>query len=259
MSAAPLLAAALLGTAPVADAPAADTGRPNVVVILADDMGLGDVGAFNPSSRIPTPHLDRLAAGGIRLTDAHAPAAWCTPTRYSLLTGRYPFRGRPWKWDGAPEIDEDTPTLPGMFRDAGYRTAMVGKWHLGFVTPDGTDLPKRRDVEHLGGPVDRGFDSWFGITVSLDGPPYYYVRDRRAVVPCRRTRSGRGRRRGGARFRATSGGPAASPRGSRIKTSCRTSATRSCGSSKTPRRAQNTAIGRSSSTSPSPPPTRRGR
>ena len=188
MTAAPLaplllVAPLLLGPAAAPDAAAGPPpARPNVVVILADDMGLGDVRAFNPDSKIPTPHLDRLAAGGIRLTDAHAPAAWCTPTRYSLLTGRYPFRGRPWKWDGPPQIAADVPTLPGLFRGTGYRTAMVGKWHLGFVTPDGGTLPPHRDVEHRGGPVDRGFDRWFGITVSLDGPPYYYVRDRRAVV-----------------------------------------------------------------------------
>ena len=173
---------ALLLAAPARSGAGEPPARPNVVLILADDLGLGDVGAFNPASKIPTPHLDRLAAGGVRLTDAHAPAAWCTPTRYSLLTGRYPFRGRPWAWDGPPEIDAGTPTLPGLFRDAGYRTAMVGKWHLGFVTPGGGELPPHRDAEHRGGPVDRGFGSWFGITVSLDGPPYYYVRDRRAVV-----------------------------------------------------------------------------
>lgn len=174
MTAAVLLAAAVAGGAP--------PDRPNVVVILADDLGYGDVGAFNPDGKIPTPHLDRLAVGGIRLTDAHSPAAWCTPTRYSLLTGRYPFRGRPWAWDGPPEIAAAVPTLPGPFRSAGYSTAMVGKWHLGFETPDGGVLPPHRNDEHRGGPVDRGFDRWFGITVSLDGPPYYYVRDRTAVV-----------------------------------------------------------------------------
>ena len=179
-----LLAPLLLAGPAVPPAASQDPpARPNVVVILADDMGFGDAGAFNPDSKIPTPNIDRLAAGGMRLTDAHAPAAWCTPTRYSLLTGRYPFRGRPWKWDGPPEIDAGTPTLPGLFQSAGYRTAMVGKWHLGFVTPEGGELPPHRDAEHRGGPVDRGFGSWFGITVSLDGPPYYYVRGRRAVTP----------------------------------------------------------------------------
>ncbi|MEM9701722.1 MAG: sulfatase-like hydrolase/transferase, partial [Planctomycetota bacterium] len=179
-----LLSASLLTPTEVVGAQAESAGaRPNVLVILADDLGYGDVGANNPDSKIPTPHLDRLAAVGMRFTDAHSPAAWCTPTRYSLLTGRYSRRGRPWKWAGPPQIEEGAATLPGIFQAAGYRTAMVGKWHLGVVTPDGQPLPKEdRDVEHRGGPVDRGFDSYFGIDVSLDGPPYYYIRDRRAVV-----------------------------------------------------------------------------
>lgn len=179
-----LLAAAALapGGPPAVGSGVGSVDRPNVVVILADDMGYGDAGANNPQSKIPTPHLDRLAAQSLRLTDAHSPAAWCTPTRYSLLTGKYSQRGRPWKWAGPPQIHADTPTLPGVFQAAGYQTAMVGKWHLGFVTPDGKPLGKNRDVEHRGGPADRGFDRYFGIDVSLDGPPYYYLRDRRAVV-----------------------------------------------------------------------------
>ena len=170
----------LLAAGPAPSEPPPD--RPNVVLILADDMGYGDAGAFNPNSKIPTPHLDRLAAGGMRLTDAHSPAAWCTPTRYSLLTGEYSVRGRPWVWDGPPQIAAETPTLPGAFQNAGYRTAMVGKWHLGFQDSDGEAVNRDRSVEHRGGPADRGFGSFFGIPVSLDGPPYYYVRDRRAVV-----------------------------------------------------------------------------
>ena len=151
--------------------------RPNVVVILADDLGWGDVRAFNPGSQIPTPHLDRLAAGGMRLTDAHSPAAWCTPTRYSLLTGRYSFRGRPWDWVKQPVIAPHTPTLPGTLAAAGYRTAMVGKWHLGF------DVDDARAGMHTGGPVDRGFETYFGIPASLDIPPYYYLRGDRPAAP----------------------------------------------------------------------------
>ena len=175
------MTALLLALLAAGPAQAEPPDRPNVVLILADDMGYGDVGAFNANCKIPTPHLDRLAAGGMRLTDAHSPAAWCTPTRYSLLTGEYSFRGRPWAWDGPPEIPADTPTLPGVFRSAGYRTAMVGKWHLGFEDPAGDAVDRGRSVEHRGGPVDRGFGSFFGIPVSLDGPPYYYIRGRRAV------------------------------------------------------------------------------
>ena len=182
-----LFAAALAGSPGTGDPPATGeerrtADRPNVVVILADDMGWGDVRANNPASKIPTPHLDRLAAGGMRLTDGHAPAAWCTPTRYSLLTGRYPLRGRPWNSDRRPIIPPDVPTLPGTFAKAGYRTAMVGKWHLGFETEEGTPLSDARAERHRGGPVDRGFGSYFGIPVSLDIPPYYYLRGDRAVV-----------------------------------------------------------------------------
>ncbi|QDT14561.1 sulfatase family protein [Alienimonas californiensis] len=185
-----LLAAAVLAPAdpagPAAQQPAADRpadARPNVVVILADDMGWGDLGANNPDSKIPTPHLDELAARGLRLTDAHSPAAWCTPTRYSLLTGRYSRRGRPWDWNERPQIPEGTPTLGSVFADAGYRTAMVGKWHLGFEGPDGKPLSEERTGEHRGGPVDRGFADYFGIPASLDIPPYYFLHHRAAVDP----------------------------------------------------------------------------
>ncbi|MFH5803633.1 arylsulfatase [Alienimonas sp. DA493] len=180
-----LLAAALAPAEPAVQQSAAGptAKRPNVVVILADDLGWGDLGANNPDSKIPTPHLDRLAARGLRLTDAHSPAAWCTPTRYSLLTGRYSRRGRPWDWNQRPQISEGTPTLGSVFADAGYRTAMVGKWHLGFTGPEGEPLSEDRTEEHRGGPVDRGFASWFGIPASLDIPPYYFLRDRTPAGP----------------------------------------------------------------------------
>ena len=108
---------------------------PNVVVILADDLGYGDIAAYNPDSKIPTPHFDRLAREGLRFTDAHSPDGVCTPTRYGLLTGRYAWRTRLKRGvlTGAapPLIDSDRLTLAGMLRSQGYLTAMVGKWHLG--------------------------------------------------------------------------------------------------------------------------------
>jgi len=156
--------------------PALAAGPPHVVVILVDDMGYGDLRAYNPRSKIPTPHLDRLAAEGMRFTDAHAPGPLCHPSRYGLMTGRYPFRTDVSRWPTRPLIDEGQVTLPSMLRDAGYATAMVGKWHLGFAE-DGYDKPLR------GGPVDRGFDSFFGIRASTDIPPYFYIRGDRAVTP----------------------------------------------------------------------------
>lgn len=157
-----------------AELPAADS-RPNIVLILADDLGYGDARCYNPHSRIPTPHIDRLAERGMRFTDAHAPGTVCVPTRYGLLTGRYPFR-QDYEWSEGGLIPKDRPTLASLLRQNGYRTAMVGKWHLGFEQPDG------HGGVHREGPVDRGFDSYFGLPASLDIPPYYFIRDRHPVA-----------------------------------------------------------------------------
>ncbi len=150
--------------------------RPNVVVILADDMGYGDPASFNADSRIPTPHIDRLAEEGTRFTDAHAPGAWCVPSRYGLLTGRYPCRKGAFRPGEKPVVAAERATLASFLKDEGYRTAMVGKWHLGFEGGPRGGVPLR------GGPLDRGFDSFFGIHASLDIPPYFYIRDRRPVA-----------------------------------------------------------------------------
>ena len=157
-------------------AAAADPDRPHVVIILVDDMGYGDPGCFNPESKIATPHIDRLAKQGMRFTDAHAPGPLCHLSRYGLLTGRYPFRAEVGKWGRRPVIDEDQATLATLARDQGYRTAMVGKWHLGFQE-QGYDQPLP------GGPVDRGFETFFGIRASTDIPPYFYIRNNLAVQP----------------------------------------------------------------------------
>jgi arylsulfatase A-like enzyme len=156
--------------------PATAARPPHIIVILVDDMGYGDLHSYNPRSKIPTPHIDRLAAEGMRFTDAHAPGPLCHPSRYGLMTGRYPFRTNISRWPSQPLIDEGQVTLPSMLRDAGYTTAMVGKWHLGFAE-NGYDRALR------GGPVDRGFDSYFGIRASTDIPPYFYIRGDRAVAP----------------------------------------------------------------------------
>ena len=149
--------------------------RPNIVVILADDLGYGDPGCYNPRSRIATPHIDRLALEGMRFTDAHAPGPLCHPSRYGLLTGRHPFRTDVSKWPKQPLIEERQPTIASILKAAGYRTAMVGKWHLGFAE-NGYDQPLP------GGPVHRGFDTFFGFRASTDIPPYFYLRGDRAVA-----------------------------------------------------------------------------
>jgi len=155
---------------------AGEKPHPHVVVILVDDMGYGDVGCYNPESKIPTPHINRLAAEGMRFTDAHAAGPLCHPSRYGLLTGRLPFRTDVSKWPTQPLIDDGQVTIASLLRDAGHATAMVGKWHLGF-TENGYDKPL------LGGPVDRGFQQFFGIRASTDIPPYFYIRGNRAVRP----------------------------------------------------------------------------
>ena len=109
---------------------------PNIIYILADDMGYGDMGCNNPDSKIPTPHLDLLAGEGMRFTDAHAPSSVCTPSRYALLTGRYAWRtplknSVLWPYD-PPLIEPGCLTAPELLRRQGYRTACIGKWHLGW-------------------------------------------------------------------------------------------------------------------------------
>jgi arylsulfatase A-like enzyme len=155
-----------------------DAARPpHVVFVLADDMGYGDPAFGRRGAKIATPNLDRLAAEGVRFTDAHASGAWCVPSRYGLLTGRYAARRTRLRPALEAVIEAGTATLPGALQQLGYRTAMVGKWHLGFDNGEALDYAELR-----GGPCDRGFDSYFGIPSSLDIPPYYYVRDRRAVA-----------------------------------------------------------------------------
>lgn len=153
-----------------------DEPLPNVLLILVDDMGYGDLPSFNPESKIPTPVIDQLAEGGMRFTDAHATGPLCHPSRYGLITGRYPFRTDLSVWRKKATIEANRPTIASFMGSAGYHTAMVGKWHLGF-DEKGYDQPLE------GGPFDRGFDSYFGIRASTDIPPYFYIRNDRAVAP----------------------------------------------------------------------------
>jgi len=168
--------------------------RPNIVFILADDLGYGDVACFNPESKVPTPHLDRLASERMRFVDAHSPSSVCTPTRYGLLTGRYCWRSRlknqvlgPW---GQTLIEEGRLTVPALLRQHGYATACIGKWHLGWdwATKDGRSPasgPNRlSNVDFTkaiaNGPTTRGFDSYFGTDVP-NYPPYCHIENDRTV------------------------------------------------------------------------------
>ena len=148
---------------------------PNIIYIMVDDMGYGDIKAFNPESKIATPQLDKLAESGMIFVDAHASASSCVTSRYGLLTGRYPFRAKSLNWRKEPLIEEGRMTIASVLQKNGYYTGMVGKWHLGFDYSDYSNL--------TGGPVDRGFDYYFGISRSLDQSDYYYIENRKATEP----------------------------------------------------------------------------
>ena len=178
---------------------------PNIVYILADDLGYGDVSAYNPEGKIRTPNIDKLAARGMRFTDAHSPSSVCTPTRYAIMTGRYPWRSRlpvgVLRGYSRPLIEEERPTVASMLRSRGYRTGVVGKWHLGLgwtpkpehagrladpmygirdeMDPAHIDLDKPMTA----GPNSVGFDYSFVLPASLDMPPYAYVENHRLVEP----------------------------------------------------------------------------
>lgn len=192
-----LLALAALGCASRLTA-----APPNVVVILADDLGYGDVRCLNPAGKIATPNLDKLAAAGMTFTDAHTPSAVCTPTRYGLMTGRYCWRTR--LQSGvlgglSPRlIEPGRETLASLLKKAGYETGCVGKWHLGmdWVRKPGKSVTElniepREQVSNVeydkpiaNGPTAVGFDSYFGIAASLDMVPYAYIKnDRLTAAP----------------------------------------------------------------------------
>ena len=164
-------------------AEAAKPARPNIVFILADDMGYGDLRCYNDKSKVPTPNMDRLAKQGMRFTDVHTPSSVCTPTRYGVLTGRYAWRTRLKRGvlfgDSPALIDTKRMTLASLLKKAGYHTAGVGKWHLGLGAAVKTDYFKPLHPC----PTDYGFDYYFGIPASLDFEPYVYIENDRAVAP----------------------------------------------------------------------------
>ncbi len=156
---------------------------PNIVFILADDMGYGDIGIYNPGSKIPTPFLDRLAQEGMRFTDAHSGSGVCTPTRYGLVTGRYSWRTRLkrgvlWPPDDKPLIDPERLTVAGLLKRADYHTACIGKWHLGIEWGRDEQGEVDFNLPLLFGPTDVGFDEFFGIAGSLDMIPYVFYHNR---------------------------------------------------------------------------------
>jgi arylsulfatase A len=183
------------------------TLRPDIVFILADDMGYGDVQVLNPQSRIPTPNMNRLAGEGTSFTDAHSSSSVCTSSRYSILTGRYCWRTALPRGVFAgyepPLIEPTRLTMAGMLRDAGYRTVAVGKWHLGlgYGVRAGYDAEMDRPLpwptatrdfeEHIeftqpltGGPLALGFDEFFGTSgCPTCQPPYAWIEGDRFVEP----------------------------------------------------------------------------
>lgn len=195
--------------------PADAQQRPNIIIILADDLGYGDVQSFNPSGKIRTPNIDLLAAGGMRFTDAHSSSGICTPSRYTLLTGRYHWRSRLQqgiveKWE-KPLIVPERVTIAGIAKQNGYKTAAMGKWHLGWnwpieekdrqhFTKFGSFEGRPKDPEPQmiatdedraawartfarpikGGPLAVGFDTYFGTDVP-NWPPFCFIRDEKTV------------------------------------------------------------------------------
>ena len=188
-----------LATYFVAILPGLEAKVPNILLILADDLGYGDVGCYNPKSKVPTPNLDKLANEGIRFTDAHSPSTVCTPTRYSLLTGRMAFRlnyrGVFTGVGGPCLITPGRLTLASLLKQQGYSTAMFGKWHVGLTAYDkagnainqnGLAAVQRIDYsrELKGGPIDHGFEQFFG-TASCPTTDwlYAYIEDNRIPEP----------------------------------------------------------------------------
>ena len=171
--------------------------KPNIIFILADDMGYGDVSAYNKNSHIPTRHIDQMAANGVMFTDAHSCSAVSTPTRYGILTGRYNWRsslksGVLYGYS-RPIIPTTRSTMASMLKANGYTTACIGKWHLGWNwgTKPGHEKPDANalndeDVDYskpiTNGPADLGFDYFYGFCGSLDMAPYVYIENRQPTT-----------------------------------------------------------------------------
>jgi arylsulfatase A-like enzyme len=167
----------------------ASQNLPNIVLILADDMGYGDIQTYNPASQIPTPNLNTLAERGMRFEDAHTNSAVCSPSRYGILTGRYAWRTRlksgvlSERRNNKPLITPDRLTLAGMLKKFNYHTACIGKWHLGIEWGKDDQGERNYNQPFNYGPNDVGFDYFFGINASLDMTPYGFYRNNRPIQP----------------------------------------------------------------------------
>ena len=172
---------------------AQDKKQPNIIFILADDLGYGDLSYLNEQGKIKTPHLDKMASEGVVFGDAHSSSAVSTPTRYGVLTGRYNWRSTlkngVLHWYATPLIPSGRTTMASMLRNQGYNTACIGKWHLGFNFPtkDGQKPVDKPDAYNLdfnkeitGGPCDVGFDYFFGVDAP-NYPPYCFIKNRHTV------------------------------------------------------------------------------
>ncbi|MGJ8676700.1 MAG: sulfatase family protein [Akkermansiaceae bacterium] len=177
-----LITIAAIAMLPAIQLQAGEEKAPNVVLIFADDLGYGDLSSYG-ATKLQTPNIDKLAAEGRRFTDAHSASAVCTPSRYGLLTGEYPFKANGGKGIWGPArvnaplmIDTETLTIADVFKRSGYDTAVFGKWHLGFGT-------KVNDWQEplSPGPQDLGFDYYFGMPIVNSAPPYVYVENDRIV------------------------------------------------------------------------------
>tara|TARA_B100000809_G_scaffold96882_1_gene95426 strand:- start:7017 stop:8594 length:1578 start_codon:yes stop_codon:yes gene_type:complete len=186
---------------PVLSLPAGEAGlsKPNIVIIYADDMGYGDLNCQNPNSKIPTPHLDKLASEGMRFTDAHSSSGICSPSRFALLTGMYHWRRQHGivQSFGKPFFKDTDVTIPQMLKTKGYKTAAIGKWHLGWDwefnnEPSGEVVVRNNtrkfylpadvvwDKPVTGGPLDCGFDYYFGDG-TINFPPYAWIENDRVI------------------------------------------------------------------------------
>jgi arylsulfatase A len=198
----PLAFAVILVLSPLAmiRALAVPPSQPNILIILADDLGYGDVGCYNPESKVPTPNIDRLAGEGMRFTDAHSPSTVCTPSRYGLITGQMPFRVPRGSLvftgvDGPSLIAPGRLTLPALLKAQGYATACIGKWHLGMtffdrdgqpVRGSGIEAVKQVDFSRriVGGPLEHGFDTFFGTACCPTTDWLYaFIENDRVPVP----------------------------------------------------------------------------